>query len=180
MMQLVKLSLIFYKGKGTAVDKIIRFWTKSPISHSEIETLGGYYCSNDMKTRVLRLKKILPKNEDWEACPIVLPLEIARQLHTYQLKKCGTKYDWEGIFFSQFFKFGYSAKSRWFCSKTNLDDIQTAIKIMKSQNKNGRYEKFIKAYEPFLAHTPQNVSPASLFGIAKECESRLRGYNLLD
>ncbi len=179
-MRLVKLSLIFYKGKGTAADKIIRFWTKSPISHSEIETLGGYYCSNDMKTRVLRLKKILPKNDDWEVCRIVLPLEVARRLHAYQLQKCGTKYDWEGIFFSQLFKFGYSAKSRWFCSKSNLDDMQTAIKIMKSENRSGRYDMFLKIYEPFASHTPQSVSPATLHSLAKECEKSLRNHNLLD
>lgn len=179
-MRLVRLSLIFYKGEGTAVDKIIRFWTKSPISHSEIETLGGYYCSNDPKTRVMRLAKITPKKEEWEECQIVLPLEIARRLHSYQLKKCGTKYDWEGILFSQFFKFGYSAKKRWFCSKSNLDDIQAAIKIMKSENKNGRYDMFLQAYEPFLSHQPHTVSPATLHMIARECERRLRGYNLLD
>lgn len=179
-MRLVRLSLIFYKGEGTAVDKIIRFWTKSEVSHSEIETLGGYYCSNDPKTRVMRLAKITPVDDEWEACQIVLPLEIARTVHYYQLGKCGTKYDWEGILFSQFFKFGYSAKKRWFCSKSNLDDLQTAVKLMKSENKYGRYDRFIKAYEPFVSHPAHSVSPAKLRALAKECEKRLRGYNLLD
>ncbi len=179
-MQLVRLSLIFYKGKGTAADKIIRFWTKSHISHSEIETIGGYYCSNDMKTRVMRLKKIFPKNDDWEVCHIALPLDIAKRLYAYQLQKCGTKYDWEGIFFSQLFKFGYSAKRRWFCSKSNLDDIQTAIKIMKNENKGGKYDLLLRIYKPFASYTPQSVSPATLYALAKECEKSLRSHNLLD
>ncbi len=180
MTQLVKLSLIFYKGKGVAADKLIRFWTKSPLSHSEIETIDGYYCSNDPKTRIMRRKKIFLSEEEWEVCFIALPYEVAKHVHSHQLKKCGSKYDWKGIFFSQFFKFGYSAKNKWFCSKSNLDDIQTAVKIMKSENKNGKYDLFLKAYEPITGRTPQSVSPAKLFLLAKECEKRLRGYNLLD
>ncbi|MCI4400086.1 MAG: hypothetical protein JHC37_05935 [Campylobacteraceae bacterium] len=179
-MRLVKLSMVFYKGEGSVVDKMIRFWTKSPLSHSEIETLDGYYCSNDPKTRVMRLAKITPKKEEWEECQIVLPLEIARTLHSYQLGKCGTKYDWEGILFSQFFKLGISAKKRWFCSKSNLDDMQTAIKMMRAQNRDSRYDVFLAAYEPFMRYAPQNVSPAKLHLLACECEKRLRGYNLLD
>jgi hypothetical protein len=180
MMRLISLSLIFYKGKGTAIDKIIRFWTKSPLSHSEIETMDGYYCSNDQKTLVLRLKKIEPQKSEWESCKIVLPIEVARALRIYQSRKCGTKYDWEGILFSQFFKTGYCAKDRWFCSKSNLDDLQTAVKLMKNANRNGRYDKFIDAYEPFFAHKPQNISPARLHLLAKEAEIRLRNYNLLN
>jgi len=179
-MRLVKLSMVFYKGEGGMADKIIRFWTKSPISHSEIETLDGYYCSNDPKTRVLRVEKLRIEKGDWEVCLVVLPIEIARSLRSYQLGKCGTKYDWEGILFSQFLKLGISAKKRWFCSKSNLDDMQTAIKMMRAQNRDGRYDPFLAAYEPFMRYAPQNVSPAKLHLLARECEKRLRSYNLLD
>lgn len=179
MMRTVKLSLIFYKGKGTVADKVIRFWTKSRLSHSELETLGGYYCSNDRRTLVFRFAKFEPKSSEWEQCSIVLPIEVARALRIYQSKKCGSWYDWEGIFFSQFFKTGYCAKDRWFCSKTNLDDLQTAVRLMKASNKNGKYDKFIDAYEPFFAHKPQNASPVKLYALAKEVELRLRSYNLL-
>ena len=116
-MQTVRLSLIFYTGKGTVADKLIRFWTKSQISHSEIETVDGYYCSNDPKTRVLRLAKITPVDTDWERCEIILPIEVAVRLRMYQGEKCGSRYDWEGIIFSQFFKFGFSAKKGGFVQK---------------------------------------------------------------
>ena len=142
-MRLVRLSLIFFKGKGVAADKAIRFWTKSPVSHSEIETIDGYYCSNDPKTRVMRKTKISPCDKEWEICYIVLPYEIAARLHAYQLKKFGSKYEWAGIVLAQFFKFGYSSKKKWFCSKSNIDDIQTAVKWMIAENGNGRYDKLI-------------------------------------
>lgn len=180
MIQTVRLSLIFYTGKGTVADKLIRFWTKSPISHSEIETVDGYYCSNDPKTRVLRLAKITPVDTDWERCEIILPIEVAVRLRMYQGEKCGSRYDWEGIIFSQFFKFGFSAKKRWFCSKSNLDDLQTAVRLMKQMNKNGKYDKLLKAYTPIMAIRPSETSPARLFFYAKKCEKELRKQNLLN
>ena len=179
-MQTVKLSVIFYTGKGTVADKLIRFWTKSRLSHSEIETVDGYYCSNDPKTRVLRLAKITPTKGEWERCEIVLPVEIAARLRLHQEKKCGTGYDWEGIIFSQFFKFGFSAKNRWFCSKSNLDDLQTAVRMMAATNKNGKYDKFLKAYSPVMSIRPSETSPARLFFYVKKCEKELRKQNLLN
>jgi len=128
----------------------------------------------------MRFASIEPRADEWERCFIVLPLEIAKRLHFYQQKKCGSRYDWEGILFSQLFKFGYSAKDRWFCSKSNLDDIQTAVKIMRSENAHSRYDKLLDAYEPILKVAPHTVSPAKLYSLIKECEGRLRGYNLLD
>ena len=77
-------------------------------------------------------------------------------------------------------KFGFSAKKRWFCSKSNLDDLQTAVKLMRQMNKNGKYDKLLKAYTPIMATRPSETSPARLFFYAKKCEKELRKQNLLN
>ncbi len=100
--------------------------------------------------------------EDWEVCEIVLPSEIVERVERRQLRKNGTSYDWMGIVFSQVFRLGLHDKKRWFCSKSNADDLAYAYRLML-RSKDGRYRFYIKQLRIFGRVSPQYFSPQHLY-----------------
>jgi hypothetical protein len=163
------VSIIFYKGPGNFRDRLVRLWTKSPYSHSEFGRSDGLYHSNDRLDLVSKLKNLDINQKDWEVFELTLPSEIIRRVERRQLRKNGTTYDWTGIVFSQFFRLGWHDKTRWFCSKSNADDLHYAHTLMyRSHNKE--FEPFLRVLEPITKFKPHQLSPHSLFEIVKMME----------
>jgi len=156
------VSIVFYKGRGTLAEKLIRLWTNSPFSHSEFRRSDGYYHSNDRFRFISRTEFMEINPEDWEVCEIVLPSEIVERVERRQLRKNGTSYDWMGIVFSQVFRLGLHDKKRWFCSKSNADDLAYAYRLML-RSKDGRYRFYIKQLRIFGRISPQYFSPQQLY-----------------
>jgi hypothetical protein len=108
----MKARLAFYKGKGTIVDKAIRWWTGSNYSHVEL-VINGLWYSTSPRDLCVRCKNIIPDSDHWD----FVEVNISRGFpHFFRTTK-GHKYDWLGIFFSQFFAFNIEDKKRWFCSE---------------------------------------------------------------
>ncbi|MBD3805679.1 hypothetical protein [Sulfuricurvum sp.] len=158
------VSIIFYKGRGTLAEKLIRLWTKSPYSHCEFRRSDGLCHSNDRRRLISRLERLEIDPKDWEVCELELPSEIVDRVERRQLCKNGTRYDWMGIIFSQVFRLGLHDKKRWFCSKSNADDLIYAYRLMKRSNK-GCYEPYLKRLSIFQVVRPQECSPHRLYEI---------------
>lgn len=158
------VSIVFYKGRGTLAEKLIRLWTKSPYSHCEFRRSDGLCHSNDRYRLVSRLERLEIDSGDWEVCELELPSEIIDRVERRQLRKNGTHYDWMGIVFSQLFRLGLHDKKRWFCSKSNADDLLYAYRLMKRSNK-GYYEPYLKRLSIFHVVRPQECSPHRLYEI---------------
>jgi hypothetical protein len=120
----------------------------------------GLMHSNDRFSFVSRLSPLDINYQDWDSVEILLPDEIIARIQKRQLKKVGTKYDWTGIVFSQIASFGIHDKSKWFCSKSNADDLLYAYKLM---NRVSKYKPFSKTLCAILEFTPQEYSPAKLY-----------------
>lgn len=163
------VSIVFYKGPGTLAEKLIRFWTKSPYSHCEFRRSDGLYHSNDRFRFVSRIETIELDPQEWEMCDITLPSEIVKRVEQRQLRKNGTGYDWTGIIFSQLFRFGLHDKKRWFCSKSNADDLLYAYRLMKRYNPV-RYHNFLNVLEPICRHRPHDLAPSDLFRVMRQME----------
>ena len=157
----VTVSILFYKGPGTFVETIIRWWTGSPYAHCEFYRSDGLCHSNDRLRRVSRLQRIEITPAEWEVFPIELPAEIVERIERRQLRKNGTGYDWRGIIFSQVFPWGWHNRHRWFCSKSNADDLAYAYRLMKRTG-NKRFDPYLRTLSCFASFPVQCFSPALL------------------
>lgn len=158
------VSIVFYKGEGTLAEKLIRLWTKSPYAHCEFGRSDGLFHSNDRFRFISRIEKLEINSADWEICTLELPSEIVDRVERRQLRKNGTKYDWIGIVFSQVFRLGWHDKKRWFCSKSNADDLFYAYRLMKRM-KREEYRSYIERLGSFNVIRPQECSPHRLYEI---------------
>lgn len=156
------ISILFYKGRGTLAEKIIRLWTKSPYSHCEFLRSDGFCHSNDRFRFISRIEILEINPEDWERVEITLPHEIVDRIERRQLRKNGTSYDWIGILFSQVFPLGIHNKRRWFCSKSNADDLAYAYRLMRRRSPED-YGLYIRQLTVFATTPPQNFSPQDLY-----------------
>ncbi len=156
------VSIVFYKGPGTLAERVIRFWTRSPYSHSEFRRSDGWCHSNDRFSFVSRLERIDINPVEWEECRLELPSEIVERVERRQLRKNGSSYDWMGIVFSQVFPLGLHAKNRWFCSKSNADDLAYAYRLMK-RSRNEKFAGYLERLCVFESVSPQRFSPATLY-----------------
>lgn len=158
------VSIVFYKGPGTLAEKLVRLWTSSPYAHCEFGRSDGLYHSNDRFRFISRTHSMKINPLDWEVCEIELPSEIIERVERRQLRKNGTRYDWIGIIFSQVFRLGYHDKKRWFCSKSNADDLAYAYRLML-RSKKEQYDPYVKRFCIFEKIPTQNFSPHKLYFI---------------
>lgn len=165
-MNTTTVSIVFYKGPGTLAEKVVRIWTKSLYAHCEFRRSDGLYHSNDRQRFISRSEHIEINPDEWEECSIELPSQIVKRVERRQLRKNGTKYDWSGIVFSQVFPLGMHNKERWFCSKSNADDLAYAYRLMK-RSKNHTFDIYVKRLSTFETIPPQNFSPERLYRAVK-------------
>ncbi len=110
------MKVLFFKAKkGRWDDKLIAFWTRSEYSHCEIEHNGYRYGSNPAKKgKIMKWARSEPSKKYWEMVDIDLD---PKKLEEFINKTNGAKYDWLGIFLSQFLPFKIHSKKRYFCSE---------------------------------------------------------------
>lgn len=106
--------LAFYIAKnGNFVDKAIAWWTNSKYSHVELICCNEWYSTSPRDLRV-RKKLIQPTEGHWDYLDVSIdPLYLDEFFSLTQ----GRKYDWTGIWFTQFLPIGWHRKSRYFCSE---------------------------------------------------------------
>lgn len=161
------VSILFYKGPGTPAEALIRLWTASRYAHTEFLRSDGLCHSNDRFRFVSRVAAITINPAHWEEFRIELPCEIIGRVERRQLRKNGTGYDWKGIVFSQVFELGMHSRDRWFCSKSNADDLIYAYRLMK-RSRVPRYIPFVNALEPLGNAVPNTLSPGELFRVMQQ------------
>lgn len=112
-----KMKVAFLKGTGF-VDKLIKFWTMSRYSHCELVFSDGTWFGNaldgEMKTG-FKTRDANPAYWDFIELPTSEADEIKIKAFCEDEKNC--KYDWTGIFLSQFIPLGIQSKTKWFCSE---------------------------------------------------------------
>jgi hypothetical protein len=122
-----EIKIAFYKGSGTRIHKIIRWWTKSPYSHAELIMPDGVTwisISPFLSSRVsARIRANVENPEDWDY--ITFTLSHREPVKNYQLSQLyrfiemtqGCKYDWFGMIMSQFCPYLIKRRDRWYCSE---------------------------------------------------------------
>ena len=113
--------LAFYAGKGSFHNRLIRMWTRSQFSHVEIFDVSSdrirMYSSSAMDggVRVKMIEKSELKAGNWFL--VEIDSIVTRDITAFTQTNETAKYDYFGVFFSQFIKLGWHSKRRYFCSE---------------------------------------------------------------
>lgn len=112
------LCVAFYKGSGKFWDRMVRWWTDSPFSHSELLFSDGSYFSADAWTNKVRYTKFQPNPDNWVVVPLYCVDEKMEQRVRWFCNGIeGSKYDYLGVALSQVIPLGIQVGDRWFCSE---------------------------------------------------------------
>lgn len=110
--------LALYKGKGTAMNALVRYFTKSAYSHCEIaidtkDGYGNFHCySASLRDGGVRHKTMPLPKEKWHLIPVLLSPEWVKRFYG---NTQGKKYDFLGVI-GTVLGIPHS-KSRYFCSE---------------------------------------------------------------
>ena len=158
-----QVKVAFYKGSGSRVHKIIRWWTKSKYSHAELilpDDLTWISISPFLTSRVARRSVGSVKNlNGWDY--LTFPLSWRQPVEEYQLRQLnsfiekteGAKYDWVGMILSQTCPYLIKHKERWYCSEWIAHALVNCRILMWDDAK--------------IYRTP-NLSPGKLYEILKD------------
>jgi hypothetical protein len=114
------ITLAFYKGKGTWVDRVIRFVTRSNYSHVEViysydhDTLRGCTVSASSRDGGVRATVIAFNPEHWDFLPV--PWITHEHVRARAFPELHKPYDYIGLMLSQLFNFHRGGRG-WFCSE---------------------------------------------------------------
>ena len=112
--------LATFVGRGSWVNSLIRFWTRSDASHSEIKIGPCGYSSSIMDGGV-RCKRIDFNSSDWELLP--LPWVEQSEVIQYFAKTQGNPYGWMDLILRQLLHLPSKNRKGQFCSEWCAESI---------------------------------------------------------
>jgi len=108
------VTLAFKKGTGLQA-WFIRFWTWSRYSHVEIIIKDKWISANPKDG--IDIHDLRPLQDDWMYIPIAVDESKYGDVFDFLEQQKDHRYDWCGIFCSQFFGIRKENPDRWFCSE---------------------------------------------------------------
>ena len=155
----MKIKIAFFKGEGEFVNRIVRWWTKSPYSHAELILPDGVTqigISPFLKSEVSARRKNITNLDEWDFIEFDISEEQNDTIMQFYEETKGNRYDWFGMVASQFIPFVVKQKGHWYCSEW----IAYALRIA------GVFDwKAIKIYDQ------HDLSPGTLYRIATEAKA---------
>lgn len=107
----------FYKGRGTLVDRMIRWWQRGPYSHVEAVLAsnadGTFECASSAPGKGVRIASIALSVVEWDVLEMPADVEVVR---VWFEAHAGARYDWPGIFGFLMRPIG-GEPGRYFCSE---------------------------------------------------------------
>lgn len=116
------MKIAFFKG-NTLIGRMIRFWTRSQYSHTEILLYdyqdGTYDCLSADYIDGVRINRLSISLDEWDIIDIDFPIS---KVHEWYSRNYGKGYDYLGLlgFVISPLK---ENKNRWFCSEIVADII---------------------------------------------------------
>lgn len=113
------MKVAFYKAPGTIWDKLIRWWTWGPYSHTELVFSDGMWFSSSPRDGGVRFKQIIACSNSWDFVTVSTNEQIVRNWCNQQ----SGAYDWFGVL-RFVFPFLHPSPHHWFCSEICLTALQ--------------------------------------------------------
>ena len=155
----MNIKVAFYRGHGDIVNKIVRWWTKSPYSHAELimpdgVTWIGISPKGSKLTSQIRGTYI---PTEWDFLELEVTTEQIEVIKEFFTATENCLYDWTGMILSQFLPFHIKRKGKWYCSEW----IAYALRISCVID-----WRLIKIYDR------ADLSPAVLYKIIKASQDK--------
>lgn len=110
----MKAELAFHKARrGSLIDWLISLWTWSKYSHVELIMEGEWYGTSPSLMKVRKTVNTR-SSKRWDFVEVEVDKDKVLKLFK---ETEGAKYDWKGIFMSQFLPLHQENKKKWFCSE---------------------------------------------------------------
>jgi len=115
----MEIKVAFYKGKGNWKNSLIRWWTKSLHSHAELVLPDGRWVSiSPFLTSTVSTRTNENYNkENWDFLELPATQFQMDVIDEFYESTKGCKYDWAGMFLSQFLPYHIKRKGKWYCSE---------------------------------------------------------------
>jgi hypothetical protein len=116
----MKIKVAFYRGEGDIVNKLVRWWTKSPYSHSELIMPDGVTwigISPFKNSKLLSRPNLHYKKEEWDFIELEVNEQQVAVIEEFYCVTQDCEYDWIGMILSQFLPFHIKRKNKWYCSE---------------------------------------------------------------
>ena len=116
----MKIKIAFYKGKGTWINSIVRWWTKSIYSHAELILPDGvsWLGISPFLKSVITKRIVFEYNTDkWDLLEIEISEDQYELIMQFFEDTSGQGYDWVGMLLSQFLPCKIKHRERWYCSE---------------------------------------------------------------
>lgn len=122
------ITVAFFKGKNSYKDTLIKLWTNSEYSHVELIKDNKSIICLPSKGVYIKNNKIYNAN-DWTFININYDdsEHINNIFNAFINNELNCKYDWLGIYLSQFIKLGINSDSKWFCSELTTKLLQILL-----------------------------------------------------
>ena len=150
--------MAFYKAKGSWINAVVRWWTKSVYSHAELimpDGINWIGISPFLKSRVSRRIVLDYNPSEWDIIEINITPEQRDIILEFYRETRGDRYDWFGMLLSQFLPCKIKHRKRWYCSEW----IAYALRIA-----------CIFDWRKMKIYDRQDLSPAALYEIIKMCQ----------
>lgn len=121
----IKLRIALFKGNGF-FGTLVKKWTRSKYSHVELLLPNGNMCGSVPNIGVRTTKEWNEKEYDFY--DIEIDQHQLKTIEDFCVNENGCKYDWTGIFLTQFVSLNRESEDKWFCSEFVIS-ILTKIKI---------------------------------------------------
>tara|TARA_R110002020_G_scaffold44161_6_gene127605 strand:+ start:10532 stop:11014 length:483 start_codon:yes stop_codon:yes gene_type:complete len=151
----MKIKVAFYCGKGTWINRVVRWWTRSRYSHAELVMPDGitWIGISPFKTSKLCARLGDERNLlNWDLIEIEVTENQLSVINEFYESTKGCRYDWIGMILSQVLPYHIKRKGKWYCSEW----IAYALRISCVID-----WKLIKIYDR------ADLSPAVLYEILK-------------
>ena len=146
-----------YKGEGSTVNRLVRWWTKSKYSHAELvltDKTTWVGISPFLKAEITKTSINTYNKEDWDFYNIPVTQEQYDVVISFYNLTEGATYDWFGMSLSQFLPFRIKQENKWYCSEWILYALRVANIIDW---------KVIKIFDQ------SDLSPSKLYDILELC-----------
>jgi hypothetical protein len=116
----MKIKVAFYGGKGTWINRVVRWWTKSKYSHAELVLPDDvtWIGISPFKTSQLCAHPDSERNRlNWDFVELEVTEEQLSVIQEFYNTTKGCRYDWIGMIMSQILPFHIKRKGKWYCSE---------------------------------------------------------------
>jgi hypothetical protein len=116
----MKIKVAFYCGKGTWINRIVRWWTNSKYSHAELIMPDDitWIGISPFKKSVLCATSGDERNPvNWDLIEINITESQLEVIEEFYENTKGCAYDWIGMILSQVLPYHIKRKGKWYCSE---------------------------------------------------------------